>query len=277
LKILIVRYSSIGDVVLTTPIIRALKTQLNAEIHYLTKTPYLCILQHNPYIDKIHIIDKSNKEILETLKSLSFDYLIDLHHNLRTFDLKNKLQPIKSLSFPKLNIEKWLMVNFKINRLPKIHIVDRYFKAVEKLGVVNDKKGLDYFIPLADEMIFSRFYMDKKIPRDKARKLWADSIRNHCMGRADRLAIVYDKGEPVGMATINFGDNKIINLHIIGVLKSFQGQGIGSSLMSRITKEYGDKHEIFVETQSLNKSAQRLYKHAGFFLDSMRYILHIWP
>ena len=118
--------------------------------------------------------------------------------------------------------------------------------------------------------------MDKKIPRDKARKLWADSIRNHCMGRADRLAVVYLQGQPVGMATINFGDNKIINLHIIGVLKSFQGQGIGSSLMSRITKEYGDKHEVFVETQSLNKSAQRLYKHAGFFLDSMRYILHVW-
>jgi len=133
-----------------------------------------------------------------------------------------------------------------------------------------------YFLPLADEMIFSRFYMDNKIPRDKARKLWSYSIRNHCMGRADRLAIAYVQEQPVGMATINFGDNKIINLHIVGVLKSFQGHGIGSSLMSRITKEYGDKYEIFVETQSLNKSAQKLYKRAGFFLDSMRYILHVW-
>ena len=135
----------------------------------------------------------------------------------------------------------------------------------------------ELFIPLADEMIFSRFYMDNKIPRDKARKLWSDSIRNHCMGRADKLAIVYEQGQPAGMATIKFGDNKIINLHIIGVLKSFQGHGIGSSLMSRITKEYGNNHEIFVETQSLNKSAQRLYKRAGFFLDSMRYVLHVWP
>jgi ribosomal protein S18 acetylase RimI-like enzyme len=97
------------------------------------------------------------------------------------------------------------------------------------------------------------------------------------VGRADKLAIVYEQGQPAGMATIKFGDNKIINLHIIGVLKSFQGHGIGSSLMSRITKEYGNNHEIFVETQSLNKSAQRLYKRAGFFLDSMRYVLHVWP
>jgi ribosomal protein S18 acetylase RimI-like enzyme len=118
--------------------------------------------------------------------------------------------------------------------------------------------------------------MDDNIPRDKARKLWSESIRNHCMGRADRLAIVYVQEQPVGMATLNFGDNKNINLHIVGVLKSFQGHGIGSSLMSRITKEYGGKHEIFVEAQSLNKGAQRFYKRAGFFLDSMRYILHVW-
>ena len=135
----------------------------------------------------------------------------------------------------------------------------------------------DIFIPLADEMIFSRFYMDDNIPLDKARKLWSDSIRNHCMGGADRIAVVYLQGQPVGMATINFVNNENITLHIIGVLKPFQGHGLGCSLMSRITREYGDKYKIFVETQSINKSAQKLYQRAGFFLDSMRYILHIWP
>lgn len=135
----------------------------------------------------------------------------------------------------------------------------------------------DIFIPLADEMIFSRFYMDDNIPQDKARKLWSDSIRNYCMGRADRIAVVYLQAQPAGMATINFVNNENITLHIIGVLKPFQGHGLGCSLMSRITREYGDKYKIFVETQSINKNAQRLYQRAGFFLDSMRYILHIWP
>lgn len=135
----------------------------------------------------------------------------------------------------------------------------------------------DIFIPLANEMIFSRFYMDDNIPLDKARKLWSDSIRNHCMGRADRIAVVYLQAEPVGMATINFVNNENITLHIIGVLKPFQGQGLGCSLMSRITREYGDKYKIFVQTQSKNKNAQRLYQRTGFFLDSMRYILHVWP
>ncbi len=133
------------------------------------------------------------------------------------------------------------------------------------------------FIPLADEMIFSRFYIDDRIRHDAARQLWVDSIRNHCMGRADRLAVVFVQEQPVGIATINFRDNKAINLHIVGVLKPFQGRGAGSSLLSRITREYGGKYEIFTETQSLNKSAQMLYQRAGFFLNSIQYILHVWP
>ena len=135
----------------------------------------------------------------------------------------------------------------------------------------------DVFIPLADEMIFSRFYMDDNIPQAKARNLWSDSIRNHCMGRADRIAVVYLETQPVGMATINFINNENIALHIIGVLRPFQGHGLGCSLMSGITREYGDKYKIFVETQSINKNAQRLYQRTGFFLDSMRYVLHVWP
>ena len=52
MKILIVRFSSIGDIVLTTPVVRCLKTQIdNAEIHYATKAQYESILQNNPYID----------------------------------------------------------------------------------------------------------------------------------------------------------------------------------------------------------------------------------
>lgn len=133
------------------------------------------------------------------------------------------------------------------------------------------------FIPLADEMIFSRFYRDDRIRRDAARRLWVDSIRNHCMGRADRLAVVFVQKQPVGMATINFRDNKVINLHIVGVLKPFQGRGVGSSLISKITREYGGKYEIYTETQSLNKGARMLYQHAGFFLNSIQYVLHVWP
>lgn len=146
MKILIVRFSSIGDVVLTSPVIRALKKQIpTCEIHYITKENNREILADNPYIDQLFTIQKTITECLDKLKAQHYDYLIDLHKNTRTLSLKKQLD-VPYLTFPKLNIEKWLLVNFKWNRMPNIHIVDRYFKAVESLGVKNDQLPCDYFI-----------------------------------------------------------------------------------------------------------------------------------
>ncbi len=146
-KILIIRFSSIGDIVLTTPVVRCLKQQLkDSEIHFLTKEQFVPIVKANPYIDKVHFIKNDLKQILPQLKSEKFDFIVDLHKNFRSGFVKLKLRK-PSKTFHKLNIKKWLLVNFKINLLPEIHIVDRYFKAVKFLGVKNDGKGLDYFIP----------------------------------------------------------------------------------------------------------------------------------
>lgn len=151
-KILVIRFSSIGDIVLTTPIVRCIKRQLQgAEVHYLTKKAFLPIVQHNSYIDKIYSIEKDVAEVIEDLRKENYDFIVDLHHNLRTMQVKKGLK-VKSASFPKLNIEKWLVVNLKINKLPNVHIVDRYFKAVESLGVKNDGGGLDYFVSKQDEI-----------------------------------------------------------------------------------------------------------------------------
>lgn len=145
-KILIVRFSSIGDIVLTTPVARCLKKQLGAEIHYITKRQYLPLLEANPYLDKIFTIEKKVSEVLPQLKAERYDCIIDLHKNLRSLQVKWGLG-VKSYSFYKLNFEKWLLVNFKINRLPNAHIVDRYLAAATPLGVKNDGEGLDYFFP----------------------------------------------------------------------------------------------------------------------------------
>jgi len=146
MKILIIRFSSIGDIVLTTPIIRCLKQQLNAEIHYLTKPDFAIILNSNPYIDKLHLLDKSLIAKAKELQPENFDCVIDLHNNLRTHIFKTTMG-IKAFAFPKLNFKKWLLVNFKINKMPSIHIVERYFTPAQSLGVNNDGKGLDYFLP----------------------------------------------------------------------------------------------------------------------------------
>ncbi len=151
LKILVVRFSSIGDIVLTTPVLRVLKKQLNAEIHFLTFSKYTNLLLNNPYVEKVHKIDKNINEIIPALKNENFDLLIDLHHNLRTQILKKKLG-VPSKSFQKVNIQKWLMTTFKINILPKVHIVERYLQTIKHLGVENDNGGLDFFINDKDKV-----------------------------------------------------------------------------------------------------------------------------
>lgn len=150
-KILIIRFSSIGDIVLTTPVIRCLKQQLGAEIHYLTKQAYRAVLEANPYIDRLFTIQKKVSEVLPELKAEKYDYIIDLHKNLRSLQVKWQV-PGKSYSFDKINLEKWLMVRLKIDRLPHVHIVDRYMATVALLGVQNDGQGLDYFIPKEAEV-----------------------------------------------------------------------------------------------------------------------------
>jgi ADP-heptose:LPS heptosyltransferase len=155
-KILILRFSSIGDIVLTTPVVRTLKTQLPAlELHYATKPQFVSILAQNPYIDKIYTLEpKKTNELIKKLKQEKYNYIIDLHHNQRTFYIKWRLG-VKSYAFPKLNWQKWVFVNFKKNFLPNVHIVDRYMQAVAPLGVKMDNLGLDFFIAEEDEFELS--------------------------------------------------------------------------------------------------------------------------
>jgi heptosyltransferase-2 len=151
-RFLILRFSSIGDIVLTTPVVRGLKNQVeNSEIHYFTKPQFKEILEANPYVDKVHILSNNISDQVKELKEEPFDYIIDLHHNLRTARIKSNLR-IVSFSFDKLNLKKWLLVNFKINQLPDQHIVDRYMETVHVFDVEDDEKGLDYFIPAKDEI-----------------------------------------------------------------------------------------------------------------------------
>jgi len=147
MKFLIIRFSSIGDIVLTSPVVRCLKTQVvTANVHYLTKRSFAPIFTANPYIDKMHYLDDDLDRVIAELRQEDFDYVIDLHHNVRSLKVKRALGK-QSFSFNKLNIEKWLLTTFKVNVMPDVHIVDRYMETVSSFGVKNDGRGLEYFIP----------------------------------------------------------------------------------------------------------------------------------
>lgn len=152
MKFLILRFSSIGDIVLTTPVVRCLKKQVpEAVVHYATKYQFRSLVDHNPYIDKVHYFNNDIDALVAELKLEKFDHIIDLHHNLRTYKVKKALE-ISSFSFNKLNLRKWVYTNFRVNVMPDVHIVDRYLGTVSSFGVANDGAGLDYFIPEKDKV-----------------------------------------------------------------------------------------------------------------------------
>ena len=151
-KILLIRFSSIGDIVLTTPVIRCLRHQLpDVQLHVLTKASYRSIFAANPYIDKVYELSSNMKELVASLREEHYDFIVDLHKNWRSLRVRMALRR-PSASFPKLDFQKFLYTKLKIGKLPPVHIVDRYFKAVEKLGVHNDGQGLDFFFNEGDEM-----------------------------------------------------------------------------------------------------------------------------
>jgi heptosyltransferase-2 len=152
MKILILRFSSIGDIVLTSPIIRCIKIKYpNTEIHFLSKEKFKDVTINNPYINK-HFYFKSDVQpiVLELIKE-KYDVIIDLQNNLKSLYIKRILKQvfnsrIQSFTVNKINVRKFLLTKFKFNTLPDKSIVERYFDTVKNLHVINDGQGLDYFI-----------------------------------------------------------------------------------------------------------------------------------
>lgn len=150
MKFLIIRFSSIGDIVLATPAIRCLKLQYpNAEIHFLTKKKFKAVTIANPNIDHFHYFDRDFTSMRRELQAEQFDYIIDLHKNLRTLRLRFYLKG-KWLAYRKLSIQKFLLTKFHWDIMPREHITTRSLNTLLPLGIKDDGLGLDYFIPRED-------------------------------------------------------------------------------------------------------------------------------
>ncbi len=228
IKYLIIRLSSIGDIVLTTPVIRCLKKQVeNCEIHFVTKQKHALIVKSNPYIQQVHILNENISELISELKNERFDYVIDLHQNFRSNRIKSGLN-VTSFTFEKLNIQKFLLVNFKLNRLPAGHIVDRYMKTISVFDVVNDGEGLDFFIPENEnynkELLPGSFrnqyiafviggtYFTKKLPVEKIKEICKRlNIPVILLGGKNELRVGEEVAESSGGTILNMAGK--INLN----------------------------------------------------------------
>jgi ADP-heptose:LPS heptosyltransferase len=187
MKFLIIRFSSIGDIVLTTPAIRCVKKQVeNAEVHFLTKKSFKAVTESNPYIDKFFYYDDNLDELIKEFKKEKYDYIIDLHKNIRSYRIRFALR-CKTLSYKKESVQKFLLTKLGINTMSRRHIVLRNLDAVRSLGVKDDGFGLNYFIAQKDTVrvedlpashsmgyvaiIIGASYYTKKLPVYKLREI----------------------------------------------------------------------------------------------------------
>lgn len=149
-KILVIRFSSIGDIVLASPVFRCIKKKLpDAQIHFVTKKSFQLVTASNPYIDQFFYLDNNLPSLIEELKKEEYDCVIDLHKNFRSYKIKKALKK-KSYTIRKLSVEKFLLTKLNINVMPGIHITQRSLDTVAPLGIKDDGLGLDYFIPQKD-------------------------------------------------------------------------------------------------------------------------------
>jgi ADP-heptose:LPS heptosyltransferase len=186
-KILIIRFSSIGDIVLASPVFRCIKKQMpDAVVHLVTKLNFRIVTENNPYIDDFFYYDKDLNGLIEALKKQEYDYVIDLHNNIRSNKIKLALNK-KSYTIDKLTLQKFLLTKLHFNVMPRKHITLRSLETVKELGVKDDGFGLDYFIPEKDivkqkdiptshhlgfvAVVIAANYFTKKMPVDKLKEL----------------------------------------------------------------------------------------------------------
>ncbi|HUT98517.1 MAG TPA: glycosyltransferase family 9 protein [bacterium] len=120
MKFLVIRLSSMGDVILTTPFLRALRRRFpEAEVHFLTKALYAGLIASHPAVDRVLRFDES-APLLETgrrLRGERYDAVFDLHKNLRSIPLARMARPGRVLRIHKATLRRWLLIVFKLDLL----------------------------------------------------------------------------------------------------------------------------------------------------------------
>ena len=182
-EILVIRFSSIGDIVLCTPVFRLLKLKFpDAKITFLTKHKFRGILEGNKHIDRILAWD--NLKDREELSNISFDAIVDLHSNLRSFIVKLRFWNVPRTSLNKENVNKFLFTLTKWKRFEVSSIVDRYVETLKVWNIVNDNGGLDFEGQASEvgleeigkyvAIVLGGTYTTKRIPQNKLEELFAE-------------------------------------------------------------------------------------------------------
>lgn len=156
-NILVIRFSSIGDIVLCSPVVRHLK-QNGHQVTMITKPSFKALWKNNPNVDELIVADQITPEVISELKEKAFDVVVDLHNNSRSNKIKRGLG-IKAYTIKKSNVNKALLVWLKSKSFASSHIVDRYLDTITELVERKDSLGLDFFEDEPTEKVES--YLNK--------------------------------------------------------------------------------------------------------------------
>lgn len=143
-RILVIRLSSIGDIILTTPVLRRLAERFpGARIDYCTKPPFLALLEHSGLPGKIYTTDQ--------LPEGPYDLVVDLQNNIRSRRITRAIKAAKVVRYKKQNWKKLLLVRAKLNLFGKDEsVVDRYQAGLAGYGIGDDGKGCE-LTPFIDD------------------------------------------------------------------------------------------------------------------------------
>ncbi|ACD89244.1 MAG: glycosyltransferase family 9 protein [Chlorobium limicola] len=144
-KILVIRLSSIGDIILTTPLLREVSAAFpGARIDYCVKSPlFVVLLTENPNLHALYT--------LEAPPSGSYDLVIDFQNNLRSRRLVATLQAGRVIRYRKRNWKKLLLVKSRIDLTgPYRSVVDRYRDSLSDCKVKADALGCELYPSAAD-------------------------------------------------------------------------------------------------------------------------------
>lgn len=148
-NVLVVRFSSIGDVLLTTPLLRAIRHRHPAaRLTVLTKQAYVPLLSQNPHVDRVMGVDARQTlgGVARELRAAGYTHLLDLHDNLRTRMLRT-LVPGRWSTYPKHRMARALLIYTKRNRYGDSRpVAERYFSAARGLDVVPDRRPPEFFV-----------------------------------------------------------------------------------------------------------------------------------
>ncbi|MGF6907555.1 glycosyltransferase family 9 protein [Fusobacterium sp. PH5-44] len=153
MKILIIRLSSIGDVILTTPIIKAFKEKYpDSQIDFLVLSQFKDAISGNPLINNIYLFDKEKndgykkiKEFSKELKKESYDYIFDLHNKFRSKIIRKNIG-VKTYIYKKRKMWKSLLVKMHLIKYKVDNtIIKNYYGAFNDFDLDYKGEKLDFF------------------------------------------------------------------------------------------------------------------------------------